>query len=203
MAEKKTKFETDAWRVIAVMLGVLGTCWLFTGSWREVTSYITGYTFDQNFFTYFFGAGALFSAFPLAALMVSLLFLIVSLRDLYPIAKVFALVTAIVCAVILLTYVVYFCLTVRGFADIFTYSFFVNIGRFLLLVGYFLFAMYCRNGGRVKNVAWVIVVIALIAIGCALVYALAAKKCDAEYFLNQIFVLLANLAVMYCGLRKY
>ncbi len=205
MAEKRKK-GADIRRIIAVMLGVLGSLWIFTSNWHEVANYfayLTKYTPDKNFFSYFFAEAPLFPLFPFAALLTALLFLIISLRDLYPIAKTFSLVAAIFCAAVFLFYAIYFCTTIKS-ADVFkSYSIYMNIGRVLLLVAYFLFAMYCRNGGSVRNVAWVISLAAVIVLGGALVFAFVRSAYSVQEFISQIFVLLANTAVMYCGLRQF
>ncbi|MBO4261471.1 MAG: hypothetical protein J5921_02510 [Clostridia bacterium] len=206
MAEKRKKEAVNIWRIISVMLGVLGSLWIFTCNWHEVASYfgyLTKYTPDKNFFSYFFGEAPLFPLFPFAALLTAMLFLIISLRDLYPIARTFSLVTAIFCAAVFLFYAIYFCTTIKS-ADVFKdYSIYMNIGRVLLLVAYFLFAMYCRNGGSVRNVAWVFAIAAVLVLGVAIVFALVKRAYSAETFLNQAFVLLSNVALMYCGLRQY
>ncbi len=201
MAEKKTgkKVEKDVWRILAVMLGVLGACWLFAVSWNEVYHYIVSYTVDQNFFFYFFGRGI----FPVASLFTAILFLIVSLRDLQPIAKGFALASAIISAIAFVAYVVYFGSTVKAIADLLSQDFVMNAGRFMMLIAYFLFAMYCRNGGGIRNVAWVFTLIAVVITAVALVYGLIVSKFSLQTIVDQLIIILAHLAMMYCGLRKY
>lgn len=197
MAVKKA--ENNVWRIVAVLLGVFGSCWLFANNWRDAANYILNYKITENFITYFFGKGL----FTTAALFTAMLFIIASLKDLGPIVKGFSLVTAVICAVVFLAYVVYFCVAIRSVADVTSYGFFRDVGLFLMSVAYFLFAMYCRNGGGIKNVAWVFALAGMFVVLFSLIFGIAAGAIKAGEFVNRIFVVLANAAMLYCGLRQY
>lgn len=198
MARNK-KLKNGVFRIIAIMLGVVGACWLFAGCWRELSDHIAGYDPKTNFLSYFF----LKDLFPVAALFVALLFIIVSLRDLKPVVNGFALATAVVCTAAFIGYVVYLCLNMKAPSEFLTPVFAIHVGRLLMLVAYFLFAMYSRNGGSVNKVAWVVAIVALATVAAALVWGFIVKTVTAGKLANQGLILLAHVAVLYCGLRRY
>ncbi|MBP5664713.1 MAG: hypothetical protein J6X87_00360 [Clostridia bacterium] len=195
----KTKTGSNFARMLSVLLGVLGAGCLFSNGWKGVFDYVSGYSFKTNFFSYFFGP----ALFPVVTLAAALLFFIVSLRDLEPMVGGFSIFTAILAAFAAVAYAVFFINNIRAVETAFSPAYIMHFGKFLLLVAYFLFAMYCRNRGGIRNVAWGFAIAALVVILAATVYGFVKETLYAREFVDNIFTILAHAAMFFCGLRQY
>ena len=195
----KNSVKSNFLRIISVLLGVLGAGWLFSTGWGGVFDYISGYSFKQNFFSYFFST----ALFPVATLLAAVLFFIVSLRDLEPLRKAFSLVTAIVSCVALIAYAVAIFDLGKTVGAYFSPAGIIDVSSILLLVTYLLYSLYARNGGSIKNSAWTIGLIAIIILVVGAIYGYIAKDFGAKTTIQYVLTALAHLAVFYCGLRQY
>ncbi len=197
MAKKTVK--TSFKRIIAVLCGVFGAGWLFSSVWRGVFDYVESYDIKSNFFSYFFGTGL----FSVSTLLISVLFFIVSLRDLEPLKNAFAVVTAAVSAVAFVAYIVYISNNLTTFGDFVKPAGIIDVSCVVLLAAYVMFALYCRNGGTVKNSAWTVAVIAIVMLFGGVIYGYIVKDFGAKYTISEILTGFAHLALFYCGLRQY
>ena len=198
MAKKTKKAGQSVLKVISVLLGVLGAGWLFSEGWHGVFDYLTGYSKKYDFIDYFFSS----NLFPVVTLFVAMLFIIRSLRDLDSLTGVFSIITAVLAVISLVAFCLSFFNGITA-EKLFEPEGLIDCGKLVLLVAYFLFAMYTRNGGKIKNVAWAFAIVALIIIFGAAVYGFASKAFASASLVSYIFTVLAHLAIFFCGLRQY
>lgn len=193
----RQKAKSNFLRIVSILLGVLGAGWLFSSVWREVFEYIENYSLSQNFFTYFFST----CLFSVSTLLVSVLFFIVSLRDLEPLRDVFSIITAVVSAVALVAYVVHIINSLTTVKAFFAPESIVNVANVMLLLAYFLYSLYVRNGGTIKNTAWIIAIVGIIILFIGALYGYITKDFSAKRTISHALTGLAHLALFYCGLR--
>lgn len=197
MAKKKTK--SSFLRIISVLAGVLGAGWLFSTGWQGVFDFIGNYSLKKNFFNYFFNTGL----FAVATLSVAVLFFIVSLRDLEPLKNGFAVFTAIISAVAFVAYIVFLVNQFDTLKMLVEPGMFIHYGCALLAAVYVLFALYVKNGGTIRNAAWVMGVIALALILFGALYGYVKEIYGPAALIKYIFTCLSHLGIFYCGLRQY
>ena len=198
MAAKRKK--SNLLRVVSVLCGCLGAGWLFARGWQEVIDLFMGYRTNMSFIGYFFNTGL----FPLATLMAALLFFVVSIRDLAVMKDGTAVASLIIDAIVGVAYVLYF---IRGItAGSFSFGdfwFWYNVLRFILLLAYITYTLYCMNGSRTVGFAWTAAVLSAVGFIAAAVFGYVSKSISAANFIYIMISALSHLAVFYCGLKQY
>lgn len=198
MAAKRKK--SNVLRVVSVLCGCLGAGWLFARGWQDVIDLFMGYRTNMSFIGYFFSTGL----FPLATLMASILFFVVSIRDLSVMKGGTAAASLVVDAIVGVAFILYF---VRGIAGGFfalnDFFLWYNVLQFVLLLAYITFTLYCMNGSRTVGFAWTAAVVSSVGFIAAAVFGYVSKSISAANFIYIMISSLAHLGVFYCGLKQY
>lgn len=198
MAAKRKK--SNILRVLSVLCGCLGAGWLFARGWQEVIELFMGYRTNMSFIGYFFNTGL----FPLATLMAALLFFVVSIRDLAVMKEGTAVASLIVDAIVGVAYILYF---IRGFTGgSFSFGdfwFWYSVLRFILLLTYIAYTLYCMNVRQAVGFAWTAAILSTVGLIAVVVFGYISKSISASNFIYVMISSLAHLGVFYCGLKQY
>lgn len=197
MAAKK---KNNLLRIVSVLCGCLGAGWLFSRGWQEVIEYFMGYSSGQGFVRYFFSTGL----FPLATLMIAVLFFVVSIRDLYVMKDGVSVAALIVSAIVAIAFVVYFVgMFGSGSVSLDSFWFWYSVLRFLMLLAYIAYTLYCLNVKSACGFAWTMAIVTSVGLIAAAIFGYVDKDIQAASFIYIMISSLAHLAVFYCGLKQY
>jgi len=197
MGGKKKK--SNIMRVLSVLCGCLGAGWLFTRGWQEILDLFISYKIGNNFFSHFFT----FELFSLATLITALLFFVVSIRDLGVMKDGVSVASLVIHILVAVVFIIYFVNTLSGgFAALTGFWFWYNVARFVMLIAYIAFALYCMNHNG-SAFAWSVALVASVALIAISIFGFIPGSISAENLIYIILSSLAHIGVFYCGLKQY
>lgn len=197
MASRKRK--SNILRVISVLCGCLGAGWLFSCGWQEIIDLFTGYKLGNNFFLHFFS----FELFSLATLITAILFFVVSIRDLGVMKDGVSVAALVIHIIVAVVFIIYFVNTLGGgLSALSGFWFWYNVARFVMLIAYIAFALYCMRHGK-SGFAWSVALVAAISLIAISVFGYISSSISVENLIYIILSSLVHIGVFYCGLKQY